>query len=464
MNERLPLAAWSARRDAHTRRVRPLLEPRLARASLHEKHPVEDFLFEYYSIRPAHLLRWSPGFGVVLEEAAQDEFPDHRGFTEAPGGRTVAPLAPRREDAVRWMLTLLESTAARPGFFGCHGLHEWAMVYNAREIRHSAWPLRLAPHRIAEVVESLPVRCSHYDAFRFFTPDARPLNRLQPTRESALAFEQSACLHANMDLYKWTGKLGAHAPSELLAETFELARDIRTLDMRASPYDLRALGHEPVAIETTAGRAEYESTQREFATRAAPLRQKLIAVCRTALGSIQRPLTGLAGLALAFLVSACATTPLPEDAGPVVDLMSQRLTISKEVAWTKWANNLPVRDPERERQLVELMSNQAEIAGLDGPATARFVRAQIEASCLQQEFWLNTWRNGQGLPAGDPPTLDELRSRLNTLTARLIAEWAATAENPIPPAAARARLIRDGASPAAATAAASGLAVRPILL
>ena len=49
--------------------------------------------------------------------------------------------------------------------------------------------------------------------------------------------------------------------------------------MRASPYDLRTLGFEPVAIETDAGRAEYEHYQRAFATRGDPLREKLIALC-----------------------------------------------------------------------------------------------------------------------------------------------------------------------------------------
>ncbi len=42
--------------------------------------------------------------------------------------------------------------------------------------------------------------------------------------------------------------------------------------MRASPYDLRAHGYEPVAIETPAGKAAYAAAQRGFAERAAVLR------------------------------------------------------------------------------------------------------------------------------------------------------------------------------------------------
>lgn len=67
--------------------------------------------------------------------------------------------------------------------------------------------------------------------------------------------------------------------SELLMDCFELARDIRSLDMRASPYDLRGLGYEPVPIETAEGKATYVAEQREFAQRGQVLRERLIAAC-----------------------------------------------------------------------------------------------------------------------------------------------------------------------------------------
>ena len=63
------------------------------------------------------------------------------------------------------------------------------------------------PAGTAEVVEDNRVRCSHFDAFRFFTAPARPLNLLAPTRETQHELEQPGCLHANMDLYKWAYKL-----------------------------------------------------------------------------------------------------------------------------------------------------------------------------------------------------------------------------------------------------------------
>ena len=56
-------------------------------------------------------------------------------------------------------------------------------------------------------------------------------------------------------------------------------REIREVDMRASPYDVRALGFAPLPIETPAGRADYEALQRTFTARAEPLRTRLLALC-----------------------------------------------------------------------------------------------------------------------------------------------------------------------------------------
>ena len=81
-----------------------------------------------------------------------------------------------------------------------------------------------------------------------------------------------------MDLYKWAYKLIPSVPSDLLVDAFALARRIRELDMRASPYDLSDLGYPPVRIETAAGKAEYVAAQREFARAAQELRGRLLAV------------------------------------------------------------------------------------------------------------------------------------------------------------------------------------------
>ena len=278
----LPEADWLERRRVHEERVSAWTAPHQARTSRGEKHPVYDFLFEYYRFRPSWLRRWHPGPDVVLQgEAARGHlrWPEYH---EVGGGVALNPAAlePRRRESLSWLVNLLRLTAERPPQFACFGLHEWAMVYRQTpaEVRHNAWPLRFPPDELARIVEAQPIRCSHYDAFRFFTGPAQPLNRLQPTRAEAPAFEQRGCLHANMDLYKWAFKFAPFTPSELVADCFALARDIRELDMRASPYDLAKLGFPPVRIETPEGRAEYESHQRAFAERSQPLRARLLAV------------------------------------------------------------------------------------------------------------------------------------------------------------------------------------------
>jgi hypothetical protein len=274
MTEVLTVDAWHARRAAHERRVDGWIGPHLARRRAGVKHPVEDFLFTYYSHRPAKLRRWHPGAGVKLEGAGE------LGPLYTDTGLDVDTVLRQRRDSVQEIRKLLTATMRRPAHLGCFGMHEWAMVYRQRpaETRHNSWPLRLSPERTAAVVEERGIRCSHFDAYRFFTAPARPLNQLRPTRETQADHDQPGCLHANMDLYKWAYKLSPLTSAELIADCFALARDIRALDMRASPYDLADLGYPPVRIETPAGRAEYATAQREFADRAAPLRQRLLDV------------------------------------------------------------------------------------------------------------------------------------------------------------------------------------------
>ena len=60
-------------------------------------------------------------------------------------------------------------------------------------------------------------------------------------------------------------------------DCFDLIRDIRELDMRASPYDLSEFGYTPVRIETLAGQGEYAAAQRGFAARGQALRERLLA-------------------------------------------------------------------------------------------------------------------------------------------------------------------------------------------
>jgi len=302
---------WLARARAHAERVDVWIQPHLERRLRGEAHPVHDFLFTYYSQRPAALRRWHPGFGVTLGDAP--EYADRKGYSSVEEvAQCPTPLVeevaqrPSRDHVtvsadylasqlplVQNLHTLLTATASRPANLGCFGLHEWAMVYQGNPassgggnaMRHD-WPLRLGGAGTDQVVENSRIGCSHFDAFRFFTEPARPLNTLQPGRDDRPRFEQPGCLHGGMDLYKHAFRLTPLIPSELVADAFELAWDIRILDMRAAPYDFNGVvlnpsgePWTPVPIETPAGKAEYVAQQREFSERGATIRQGLIVEC-----------------------------------------------------------------------------------------------------------------------------------------------------------------------------------------
>ena len=272
---------WLDRERMHHKRVDDFCEPHRRRVGTGEAHPVWDFLFTYYSLRPRQLRIWHPGFGVALGGAAGQRYLRRSGYARGRDGVTVTRehlLA--RADTVRFIARLLRATTSRPARLNCFGLHEWAMVYQAPTVRHGQVPLRLGSAGTDAVVESMPLRCSHFDAYRFFTEPAARRNAEELTRDGQVAAEQPGCVHANMDLYKWCYKLGPLIASELLMDSLDLAADARALDMRASPYDLTAYGIAPIPIEGAAGRTEYVRGQRDIVRRAASVREALLADCR----------------------------------------------------------------------------------------------------------------------------------------------------------------------------------------
>ncbi|TFB92417.1 3-methyladenine DNA glycosylase [Cryobacterium luteum] len=273
----LGTAEWRALEQAHEARADALTRGRRERAATGQTHPVDDFLFTYYPFRPGLLRRWHPGAGALLQGAATEPRANWKWYRTTGSDSQVdfAAFSEKNERVIAFIRALLAATRQRPAQFGCFGLHEWAMVYRQGEHRHIA-PLRLGQGDTDAVVLENRIACSHFDAFRFFTPEALPLNQLQPTRENQPALEQPGCLHAGMDIYKWVIKLGPLVPGEVLLDSFELARDIRQLDMEASPYDLVDWGYTPVPVETAAGKAEYVRRQRGFTERSNALRERVV--------------------------------------------------------------------------------------------------------------------------------------------------------------------------------------------
>jgi hypothetical protein len=254
-------------------RIRPILELREAS----KKHPVLDFLFDYYSFRPALLERYSPGFSVLLSGDIS-EVPHHALYKTTAQGWTMdlRQFPVHRFDSLIWLIDFLEKTEKSEPVFSCLGLHEWAMVYKEEHQKRHQLPLRLSTEQTQALVESRPLRCTHYDAFRFFTQEARPLNHHQLTKQDRVRFEQPGCIHANMDVYRWAFKFYPWIDSELIWQAFDVAWQARWIDMKASPYDVSGLGETNILIETREGAEEYVREQKRLYSIAKPIRQNLI--------------------------------------------------------------------------------------------------------------------------------------------------------------------------------------------
>lgn len=293
---RLAEGEWRTREAAHQARCDALTAGHRERRLRRERHPVEDFLWTYYSVKPAELRRWHPGAGIVLEHAGEDRAAwryyasIERDDPQAHATVDLPAFFAKRDGTTRYIERLLAATLEHTPQYGCFGLHEWAMVYRlgADEVRHVGLPLRIGHEASDRLVETSHIACTHFDAYRFFTPEAAPLNTLSPSRDTQPDLEQPACLHAGMDVYKWAAKLGPIVPGELLLDCFVLARDIREVDMRASPYGVTgftgASGEAlvPILVETAEGKREYASLQRGFAERGNVLRERVLDAIATA--------------------------------------------------------------------------------------------------------------------------------------------------------------------------------------
>lgn len=263
------------------------------RQHLVHNHPIYNFLHTYYRYSTDSLLKYSPGLLMVsnrLVGATQSDLDEgllhdqYLVFDRKGGARyDIKELAGeskqsrKKLDTLKRNLQILKSSSQRQPLFSCYGLHEWAMLYKNNEKHQNALDTRLSQEQIDAVVESNPLRCTHYDAFRFFAKDAQGLNRLPLTRSMQVEKEQTACIHATMDLFKYAYILYPLCSSKLLRDTLKVALRARYIDMRASPYDVSAFEgcHEAIRVESEEGRKEYAREQEALLEISAPLRAQL---------------------------------------------------------------------------------------------------------------------------------------------------------------------------------------------
>lgn len=155
----------------------------------------------------------------------------------------------------------------------------------------------------------------------------------------------------------------------------------------------------------------------------------------------------------ALLLGGCRTAPeSAEAARELAVLMSERLSIARDVARDKHRTQAPVHDPVREAAILAALSVRAAEHGVRMERAEAFFAAQIAASRQVQNELLARWAAGEPLPAGTPPDLKtELRPRLDALTDRMLDALARTDRGGAAGAVvrlARTRLETDGFSPA----------------
>lgn len=290
----LPAEEWIPRWHQHVQESELRTTAHVERRKRGEKHPLEDFLWDYYPLRPGRFRTWYPGIdddGVVALERPASSFSEaHSYWTQIAQSRwfitsnddsycylDVEAFSQARAHGIEFFRALLHKLQNTAPTFGCLGWHEWAMAYRIDELRHPL-PLRLGTEKTNLLVEQAHIRCTHFDAYQFFSPAAMDLNTVRPTYETVIEFEQPGCVHVSMDLLRTCVQLGPLIPGELLIQCYDLALRARTIDMAASPYDCSSLGVEAIKIETAEGKARYIREQQKLTELARPIRGKILGI------------------------------------------------------------------------------------------------------------------------------------------------------------------------------------------
>ncbi|MDD5200196.1 MAG: gamma subclass chorismate mutase AroQ [Terrimicrobiaceae bacterium] len=107
---------------------------------------------------------------------------------------------------------------------------------------------------------------------------------------------------------------------------------------------------------------------------------------------------------LLFAARAALPATTPAEAR-VIDAIAARLALAGEVAWIKYLDGLPVRDPRREAEVLDQMTVLAASRGMNASLAREFFAAQIAASCAEQNKLVHLWKRGAPLPTYAPRSL-----------------------------------------------------------
>eukprot|EP01041_Mallomonas_annulata_P005090 gene5090-10186_t len=300
---------WHSAATDHRQIITDLLYPsndlpEKQRHHLIATHPIYNFMHRYYRFSANDLKKYSPGLGVTFETPISTDTSDsnlfHPRFLQhdpISETSTYIPFNISHTGIHGWPTLLrsydiLTSTLKNKANYRCFGFHEWAMLYSGNSNKNNNenkeiiikkhqenLNLRISQEIINNVVESNQLYCTHFDAWRFFHKDAQILNHYNPIeRNTQSLYEQPACIHANMDLFKYAYQAYPLISSRLLLKTLKLAIKARIIDMRASPYDVSQYTecNPHIEVEVEAGRKVYIHEQEKLASQGYDIRRELI--------------------------------------------------------------------------------------------------------------------------------------------------------------------------------------------
>jgi chorismate mutase-like protein len=134
------------------------------------------------------------------------------------------------------------------------------------------------------------------------------------------------------------------------------------------------------------------------------------------------------GLLLAPLTAGgCRPVDVPDRPGRdlvaidrLLRLMAQRLALMHDVAQWKWNAGRPIKDLQREREVLQSAVEHGRGKGLDPDLVRPFFMAQLEAARIVQQAEIDRWKASKQRPFADTTSLAVLRQRINQLNRELI--------------------------------------------
>ena len=121
-----------------------------------------------------------------------------------------------------------------------------------------------------------------------------------------------------------------------------------------------------------------------------------------------------------------ASVSIPPSLDKLLPVIAARIAVADRVALTKWDNQRPVSDAQRESEVIADAIRLAPKYGLESTDVAAFFRAQIEANKWVQYQDLNRWQLYGNVPQTHRPDLAQLRNKLDALQDTILQRLAAT--------------------------------------